>query len=122
MKSTTITADSLIDDVLKDHPNTGALLIQGGRLSHAPKGHLYLEYPPLTVGEYAAMNRLDLAEVLRALQAAAEAQEEAKSFEAPLPSDPVRRGAAIGYTCAYRDPGNLDVRGVVAAQTERGPV
>ena len=33
----------------------------------------------------------------------------------------IGRGAAAGYTGAYRDPGTVDIQEVVAVQTARGP-
>jgi hypothetical protein len=33
----------------------------------------------------------------------------------------IGRGAAVGYTGAYREPGTVDIQEVVAAQTARGP-
>lgn len=36
--------------------------------------------------------------------------------------DLIGRGAAVGYTGAYREPGDVDVQDVVAAQTAKGPV
>jgi hypothetical protein len=121
MNRTPITANSSIDEVLTSYPETGAILIQSGHLYRARKGNLYLEYPPLTIADYAALNRLDLSSLLRRLEAAAEIAQASEPFEAPRPSDSVRRGSAIGYTGAYRDPGDLDVRDVVAVQNERGP-
>jgi hypothetical protein len=117
MEDTAINPDSRIDEVLERHPETGAILIQSGRLCRATKGNLYLEYPPLTVADYATLNRLDLPSLLRTLQAAAEAG----GAQTPPPSDTVRRGSAIGYTGAYRDPATVDLRDVVAVQNEEGP-
>lgn len=33
----------------------------------------------------------------------------------------IGRGAAAGYTGAYREPGTVDIQEVVAVQTARGP-
>jgi hypothetical protein len=33
----------------------------------------------------------------------------------------IGRGAAVGYTEAYREPGTVDIVEVVAVQTARGP-
>ena len=36
--------------------------------------------------------------------------------------DLIGRGAAVGYTGAYRESGGVDIQDVVAAQTAKGPV
>jgi hypothetical protein len=36
--------------------------------------------------------------------------------------DLIGRGAAVGYTGAYREPSGVDIQDVVAMQTARGPV
>src|SRR5262249_5852833 len=56
MKGTSITANSSIDELLKSYPETGGILIQSGRLYSARTGHLYLEFPPLTIADYATLN------------------------------------------------------------------
>ena len=118
-----ITTDSVISDVLDRCPEAGPILIQRGRMFRAPKGHLYADYSRITVGEYAALNGLEVEPLLRTLNAAIESGEMTRqpSHGKEPPSDPMRRGAAIGYTGAYRDPGDLDIRDVVTAQTSRGP-
>jgi hypothetical protein len=118
-----ITTDSVIRDVLERVPETGPILLQHGRMFRAPTGHLYADYSGLTVGEYAALNGLEVEPLLRALSAGVESAEMARrvSRSQQPPSDPVRRGAAIGYTSAYREPGDVDVRDVVTAQAGRGP-
>jgi hypothetical protein len=115
--------DSILSEIVDRFPETGPILLQQGRMFRAPKGHLYADYSRMTVGEYAALNRLEVEPLLRMLNAAVESGEMTRqtSHDKPPPSDPVRRGAAIGYTSAYRDPGDLDIQDVVTAQTSRGP-
>ena len=36
--------------------------------------------------------------------------------------DLIGRGAAVGYTGAYRESGGVDIQDVVSAQTAKGPV
>jgi hypothetical protein len=118
-----LTPDSLISDLLARFPTTGPLLIQQGRMFRAPKGQLYADYSGITLGEYAALNGIDVERLLKALNAAIEGEEMSHRIargQRP-PPDSLRRGAAIGYTSAYRDPDNLPVQDVVTVQTSRGP-
>jgi hypothetical protein len=114
-----ITADSTISEILERYPEAGPILLQHGRMFKAEKGRLYAEYARMSVSEYAAANRIDLASLLKTLNAAAESSE--LTHPTPPPADAFRRGAALGYTGAYREPRDLDVRDVVTAQTVRGP-
>jgi hypothetical protein len=122
-RSGPITPDSVISEVLDRFPATGPVLLQHGQMFRAPKGQLYPDYSRITVGEYAALNGLEIEPLLRTLNAAVESGQMTlrTSRGKPPPSDPLRRGAAIGYTGAYRDPGDLDIQDVVTAQTSRGP-
>jgi hypothetical protein len=117
-----LTTDSLISDVLGHFPETGPILVQHGRMFRAPKGQLYADYSRLTVGEYAALNGADVERLLKALKAAIETGEMSRRITRgqSRPSDPLRRGVAIGYTSGRSDPGTVEVQDVVTAQTSRG--
>ena len=121
MAAPRIAPDSVVTEVLERNPQTGPILIQRGRMFRAPTGHLYVEYPRLTVEQYAALNGLDLQQLLRALNAAAEPGDLTPPAHESPPADALRRGAAIGYTGAYHEPADVEVQDVVTAQTRRGP-
>jgi hypothetical protein len=121
--SARIAPDSAISDIVERYPEAGPILLQHGRMFRAEKGRLYAEYGRMSVGEYAAANGIELKQLLKALNAAAETNELTRhhpSSDRP-PSDAFRRGAALGYTGAYRELGDLDIQSVVTAQTSRGP-
>ena len=122
-QSERITRDSVLSDVLDRFPEAGPILLQHGRMFRAETGRLYAEYSRMTVGEYAALNAIEVEPLLKRLNAAAESQEFGRrtSRSSRPPNDPIRRGAALGYTGAYRESGDLDIQDVVTAQTTRGP-
>ena len=71
-----ITADSTVREVVSRYPTTGPIFLQHGRMFRARAGELYASYdPPLTIREYAAVNKIDIEPLLRLLNAAAEAEE-----------------------------------------------
>ena len=71
-----ITADWIVRDVVSRYPTTGPIFLQHGRMFRARAGELYASYdPPLTIREYAVLNRTDVEPLLRLLNAAAEAAE-----------------------------------------------
>jgi hypothetical protein len=118
-----ITADSTISDILDRYPEAGPILLQHGRMFRAERGRLYAEYGRMSVAEYAAANGIEVERLLKALSAAAETSEIARRQPGGHrpPSDAFRRGAAIGYTGAYRELHDLDIQSVVTVQTSRGP-
>jgi hypothetical protein len=70
-----IAPDRSIRDVVRQYPTTGDIFLQHGRMFRTLPGQLYPVYdPPLTVAEYAALNGVGLEELLRLLNAAAEAE------------------------------------------------
>ncbi|HEV8440341.1 MAG TPA: hypothetical protein VGT40_19815 [Methylomirabilota bacterium] len=118
-----ITAESVVSEVVDRFPETGPILLQSGRMFRSRPGHLYAEYSRMTVAEFAALNGIALSRLLKLLNAAAETAR-AGAQRPPggrPPTDPMRRGAAIGYTGAYREPADLDVTDVVTVQSTRGP-
>lgn len=118
-----ITADSAISDILERYPEAGPILLQHGRMFRTEKGRLYAEYGRMSVADYAAASGIDIERLLKALTAAAETSARARRHpggDRP-PSDVFRRGAALGYTGAYRELHDLDIQSVVTAQTSRGP-
>jgi hypothetical protein len=118
-----ITSESIINDLIERLPEAGPILLQHGRMFRAPKGNLYAQFSRMTVADYAAENGLDVEPLVRTLRAAAESAEMSResAHGQRAPSDPLRRGAAIGYTGAYREPTPLDVEDVVTSQSTRGP-
>ncbi len=78
-----VTADWLVDEVLRRYPMTGPIFLQQGRMLEAGQGQIYPSYPQMTVAEYAARNRIDVQALLKALNAEVEAREFAA--ERPLP-------------------------------------
>jgi hypothetical protein len=115
-----ITRDSIIDDILDRFPEVGPILIQSRMFRAKPEPQA--DYPR-TLGDYAALNGIELDSVLKRVRAAVEAAEfhRARSIGGRPPGDPMRRGALIGYTGAYREPGDVELQDVVTAQTTRGP-
>ena len=73
MEPQSIAATRQVNDVLRQHPRTGEVFIQHGRLSVAERGNFYLQYPHETVGEFAQRNGVDLEALLHQLSAVAEA-------------------------------------------------
>ena len=121
-----VTADAVVGEVLRRFPVVGQILIQHGGMFHARKGDLYASYPPMTVAEYATRSGIDVEALLGLLNGAAETDQSVRgSTKVPAQGRIDRatavRGTSSGYTGAYREPGDEDVQGVVAAQTARGP-
>lgn len=117
-------AATLVNDVLRQHPRTGEVFIQHGRLSVAERGNFYLQYPHETVGEFARRNGADLDALVRQLSAVAEAADlEAKG----LTPRPTARGRPpeqpIGYTSAYRElkDSDIETQPFVAGLLRHGP-
>ena len=124
---TSITADWPVNDVLSRFPATGPIFLQQGSMMRAVTGQIYPDYPPLTVAEYAALNRVEVGRLLKALNAEAEGQELTQAGSANVRSgeeriDPIGRGSSeAGYTGAYREPGNVDSQHFVESLLARGP-
>jgi hypothetical protein len=124
MEPQSIAATRQVNDVLRQHPRTGEVFIQHGRLSVAERGNFYLQYPHETVGEFAQRNGVDLEALLHQLSAVAEATDlEAKG----LTHRPTARGRPpeqpIGYTSAYRElrDSDIETQPFVAGLLRRGP-
>ena len=125
-----LTLDSLVRDVLRDYPPTGAVFLQHGRLLGQRAGDLYPTYDPgLTVAAFAAKSEVDPMALLRLLRAMAEGY--ALGRRAPPGSGrrstprrtPVSSTISLGYTGGHREPGEeVEVRPVVEVQLARGPV
>ena len=78
-----ITADQQVKEVLMGYPTTALIFPLYGRIQidqSDPVFHLFPTYPPMTVGEYVSLNRIDKETLLRLLNAAAESEEYSKSF------------------------------------------
>src|SRR5207247_2404527 len=66
-----ITADSTVREVVSRYPTTGPIFLQHGRMFRARAGELYASYdPPLTIREYAAVNRIDVESLVSLLASA----------------------------------------------------
>lgn|SRR5262245_33875571 len=122
-----IAAESKLNEVLARYPSIGPILVQAGRGWVNRPGDLYAQFPDLTVAQYAEMNGLAIAGLLKRLQAAAEADQMA-SKQKPSSADQDatwrRPPLTIGYTSSYdereaKGGGNVSV---VHVQSERGPV
>jgi hypothetical protein len=122
MDARSIGATTKVNDVLRQHPRTGEVFIQHGRLSIAEPGNFYLRYPDEKVGEFAQRNGADLEALLDQLNAVAEAPD----LEAVGPQ-PTGRGRPpeqpIGYTSAYRELKDADIETepFVASLLKHGP-
>lgn len=119
-----IDATTQVNDVLRQHPHTGEVFIQLGRLAVAERGNFYLQYPHENVGDFAQRNGADLEALLHQLNAIADATDiEAKD----LTPRPTARGRSpeqpIGYTSAYRELKDVDIetQPFVAGLLRRGP-
>jgi hypothetical protein len=124
MESRSIGVTTRVNDVLRDHPRTGEIFIQYGRLSVAEPGNLYLQYPHETVGEFAQRNGADREALLHQLNAVAEATELDARGLTPRPTGRGRPPEQpIGYTGAYRDLNDTDIetQPFVASLLSRGP-
>ena len=122
MDARSIGATTKVNDVLRQHPRTGEVFIQHGRLSIAEPGNFYLRYPDEKVGEFAQRNGADLEALLDQLNAVAEAPD----LDAAAPR-PTARGRPpeqpIGYTSAYRElkDSDIETQPFVATLLSRGP-
>ena len=110
MDAWSIGATTKVNDVLRQHPPTGEVFIQYGRLSIAEPGNFYLRYPDEKVGEFTQRNGVNLQALLDQLNAVAEAPD---LEAAGLTSRPTARGRPpeqpIGYTSAYRELKDSDI-------------
>ncbi len=79
-----ITGDWRVDEVLRQHPATGPIFLQWGRMLEAGRGQVYPSYPQMTVAEYAARNNADAQALLKALNAEAEARQFAAARARPF--------------------------------------
>ena len=102
-----ITADSTVREVVSRYPTTGPIFLQHGRMFRARAGELYASYdPPLTIREYAAVNKIDIEPLLRLLNAAAEAEECARKTS-------TEAGALRPEAKRRRDRGSAEESGVI---------
>ena len=121
-----IAAESRLNEILERYPSVGPILVQAGRGWVNKRGDLYAQFPDLTVAQYAELNGVEVARVLRLLQAAAESEDRTGKAGARQEDDAVwrRPPATIGYTSSYDEreamsPGTVPVTHV---QSQRGPV
>jgi hypothetical protein len=120
-----ITADSMINEVLAKHPDTGPVFTQGRRLYVDQRHELYARFPGLSVGDFARQNGMDPGPLLAQLNALAESEAAARASGAHG-ADEARTGQfslTLGYTCSHRprDDAAPDSVSVVAVQSARGP-
>ncbi len=125
-----VTADWPVREVIVRYPTTGPIFLQHGSMFRVTEGHLYASYdPPLTVAEFAALNRLPAEPLLALLNAAAEAERlgETSSYPATgrLPEEGGRLPPApgLGYTGGYgeRDDVSAEAIPLVTVLEQRGP-
>lgn len=127
-----ITADSRVRDLIARYPETGPIFLQHGRMFRTRPGHLYADYdPPLTVGEYAALNGIDAGPLLRLLDAAAETAGRLETSGNSPPTEaraggqggtpPIGPGGAPGRHREQGEAATEDVS-VVTTLEARGPV
>lgn len=116
-----IDATWTVREVVSRHPGTGAIFLQHGRAFRASRGQLYANYdPPLTVGDYAALNGIEIGPLLGLLNAAAEAEDfpakASASGGGPGPHEHAESGGrgetgvdgTFGYTGGVRQAGETD--------------
>ncbi len=116
-----IEAASTVREVISRYPSTGPIFLQHGRAFRAPRGQLYANYdPPLTIGDYAALNGIEIGPLLRLLNAAAEAEDlPAKAPASSRGPDQSEHGRSrraqesgvdgtFGYTGGFREAGETD--------------
>jgi hypothetical protein len=122
---TPITADSKLNDVLARYPGAGPIFFQAGRVFIAKASDLAAQYPGLTIGEYARLNGLDAAALVRRVQAEAESAEAQRPGAAPDEDAPSRRRTVptLGYTGSHRagEDSGEGTRSVVSVQSAHGP-
>lgn len=103
-----VTLEPTVRDVIARYPSTAEIFLQHGPLYRVRPGHLYAIYePPLTIGEYAALNGLPPEPLLGLLRAAAEtddAQRRAPESARRWPRERTPPAGSIGYTGSYREP------------------
>ena len=124
-----IAPDAAVGEVVKRHPSVGPILLQRGRLFRVRPGSLYPEYsPPITFSEFAATNGVDLEKLLALVRRAAEGDlpsavvgHDPPGYE--LPEKRALSGGPLGYTGAYREPGQAEANAMpmTAALARRGP-
>ena len=133
-KSRSIAAASLVREVISSYPNTGSIFLQHGQMFRTSKGNLYVSYdPPLTVGDYAILNGVELGPLLRLLNAAAESEEAAPkpAGGCQMPGGHVQRddtrrahetdtAGDPGYTGSYREMRDVESVPFVASLLEKG--
>lgn len=121
-----IAAESKLNEVLARYPSIGPVLVQAGRGWVNRRGDLYAQFPDLTVAQYAEMNGIAVAGLVKRLQAAAEADEMASKSKPAAGDDAAwrRPPLTIGYTSSYDERGATGTGHVpvVHVQSERGPV
>ena len=122
-----IAADAKLNEILERYPSVGPILVQAGRGWVNKQGDLYAQFPDLTVAQYAELNGVEVDQVLRLLQAAAESEEQTrKAGGKPGDDDEVwrRPPLTIGYTSSYdeREGTSAGTVPVVHVQSHRGPV
>jgi len=70
-----ITGRASVREVITRHPTTGEIFLQLGRMFRTKPGHLYASYdPPMSIGEFADVNGLELGPLLEMLNSAAEGE------------------------------------------------
>ena len=109
-RTSRIDAATKVNDVLRNCPRAGEVLIQHGPLAIAEPGNFYLRYPDQTVGEFAKRNGVDVEALVHQLNAEAEAADLEPTGMKPRPT--VRGGppdGPIGYTSAYRELKDSDI-------------
>lgn len=125
-----ITAEWRVDETIKRHPSTGPILLQRGRLYVARQGHLYADYPGLTLGQYATLSGQAIEPLLELLNAAAAAEEFARRTSSNARSEGGQSGwrertppiGSVGYTGSYRErSGDVVEVSVVSVLEARGP-
>ncbi len=120
-----IAAESRVKDVVERYPSTGAVFIQRGPLYVDQPRELYVRFPDLSVAEFAERNRINLAALLKEIEALAESEEAAR-ISAGRAREVDGRGnfsLTIGYTGSYRprEDSTPEKISVVAVQSSRGP-
>lgn len=73
--SVPITAESLLNDVLQRYPTTGHIFLEHGYMYRVRDDQIFLDFSPMTVGEYAELNGVEVKLLLGLVNAAAEAEE-----------------------------------------------
>jgi hypothetical protein len=121
-----ITIESRVDETIPRYPSTGPIFLQGRSLLGQSLSH-----PAVTLGEFAALNGLGIEQLLRSLNAAAEAEQFAQRIASSSRSEgdesgwrqrTTSSGGSIGYTGSYRESSADIVEvSVVSVLEARGP-